>query len=110
METKICSRCGETRPISMFRKYYGERKGEQRSTYKFCKVCESIEARRKYIVGLGERASEDQQRELDDILKLYECRKALGLDVPTRRGVNGRVTASVQDQLATLEARLSGNT
>lgn len=79
---KICSRCGTEQPLSNFRRYYN--RGENAGTYKFCKECERIETRRKYLVGRGDAATQTQKEELASIRKLYDLRESKGLDVPGR--------------------------
>lgn len=80
METKVCCRCGVEKPISEYRHYYGGKKGY----YGYCKQCERLETRRRYLVGMTE-LSVDQRAELEAINKLYELRAARGLKVPKQR-------------------------
>ena len=77
MDTKTCTSCGVDKPITDFRKYYAGRKGH----YRYCKACERIETRRKYLVGKDELQPAEQQ-ELADINKLYEMHIAKGLRPP----------------------------
>lgn len=81
MEVKTCKQCGELKPISQFRRYYGGRKG----TYKVCKACERINSREKYLRAKGECMGWDEEAELDKIHKLYEYQRSLGLQPPTRQ-------------------------
>lgn len=73
MTYKMCAHCGEVRPVDMFRKYYN-----RPGLYAFCKICEKIETRRKYLVRKS-KLSEDEKIELDNIIKLYEYQRSLGL-------------------------------
>lgn len=79
---KICSRCGTEQPLSNFRQYYN--RGANAGTYKFCKECERIETRRKYLVGRGDAVTQAQKEELASIHRLYDLRASKGLDVPGR--------------------------
>lgn len=78
METKVCCRCGVEKPLDQFRKYYHGRRG----AYKYCLICEKLELRRRYLVGL-QTLSDDQRGELESINRLYELRAARGLSVPS---------------------------
>ena len=78
METKVCSRCGIEKPIAEFREYY-----TVSGTYKYCKECEKIEARRKYLIRKGDAITDAQREELDRIGILYERRRSKGLEAPT---------------------------
>ena len=81
MEVKICKQCGEIKPLSQFRKYYGGRKG----SYKVCKACERINSREKYLRAKGECMDWDEESELMKIHELYECQRRMGLQPPTRQ-------------------------
>lgn len=78
MDTKICKRCGTEQPIDNFRRYYDKPTGR----YTFCRTCERIETRRKYLVRNYERLNDDQKRELESIEQLYDARVAAGLAAP----------------------------
>ena len=78
MDTKICKQCGEIKPVSQFRKYYGGRKG----TYKTCKMCEKINSRAKYLMNKGEACSDADIIELKKIHTLWEAQRAAGLQPP----------------------------
>lgn len=78
MDTKICRQCGEVKPVSQFRKYYGGRKG----TYKTCKMCEKINSRAKYLMNKGEACSDADLVELKKIHILWEAQRAAGLQPP----------------------------
>lgn len=97
MNTKVCKQCGQLKPIEQFRKYYGGRKGH----YNTCKVCEKINARRKYLVAKGESINWQEEAELGKINKLYEVQRAAGLQPP--REASGRSTTladSLDDMIA----------
>lgn len=95
MQTKICSRCGVEKPVEAFRPYYGNRKGH----YKFCRECERIEERRKYLCRKSDLTAQ-QLDELRKIEKLYELRTADGLDVPGKAAhKNPSVESLVDSQL-----------
>lgn len=100
METKVCTRCGIERPIGHFRQYYNRSKG----TYTFCKTCESIEGRRKYLVGKDAASldglSAEEQYELDKINELYEQHRAAGRPVPGSRKSPKGVTSVVEAMLS----------
>jgi hypothetical protein len=100
MENKVCRSCGVDRPITEYRHYYGGRKGY----YKICKQCESIEQRRKYLVG-KELLTEQEHQDLANIRKLYENRSAKGLKPPVPRGTNGGVSSLIS---SLLEAEVDG--
>lgn len=80
-QTKVCKRCGKDQPLENFRKYYGGREGY----YTFCKTCEKIEARRKYLMRLGDKATPEQLEEIAKIDKLYDMQHAAGLSAPRHR-------------------------
>lgn len=92
METKTCKQCGELKPITQFRKYYGGRKG----TYKTCKVCERINSRVKYLNTKGDKRSDAENAELDKIHALWAAQRAIGLNPPKSRAER---TASVTEDL-----------
>ena len=93
---KICKRCGVERPEDEFRQYYNGKPG----SYTYCKKCESIEQRRKYLVNKAEK-TEDELEELDKINQLYSLRAAAGLVVPVRRK-RGGVAAIVDEMIKDL--------
>lgn len=95
---KTCRQCGELKPISSYRKYYGGRKG----TYTICKQCERINSRAKYLerkLRNADTYTQDESDELDKIYKLYEAQRLLGLQPPRQEG--GR-HASISDTLDTM--------
>lgn len=99
---RTCKRCGRELPEDNFRTYYGGRKG----TYSFCKQCESIEQRRKYLcrkdTAAGDGLTVEEMEELDKINELYDRRAALGLAVPKTRPVGGEITRLVDEMLEAL--------
>lgn len=96
---KTCKQCGEIRPIAAFRSYYGNRKG----TYRYCKTCEKILTRRKYLVAKGDRKTEEEIVELAKIDKLYELRANLGYEVPGRNKDHGGATELLDGLIAKAE-------
>lgn len=80
MEVKTCKQCGEIKPLTQFRKYYGGRKG----TYTICKGCERINSREKYLSAKEELKPEEVQ-ELAKIHELYEYQRKVGLQPPTKQ-------------------------
>lgn len=95
MDAKTCRQCGELKPISQYRRYYGGRQG----SYTTCRQCEKINSRLKYLES-KEVLTEPERIERDKILKLYEAQQSAGLR-PPRRG--GRRTELVTDLDAMLE-------
>lgn len=81
MDVKTCKQCGELKPISQFRKYYGGRKG----TYTMCKQCERINSREKYLTAKGESMTWQEEGELDKIHQLYEYQRSMGLQPPNKQ-------------------------
>ena len=101
METKTCKRCGTEQPVDNFRMYYNG----HASRYTFCRTCERIEARRKYLVRGYERLNDEQKKELESIEALYEARQAAGLAVPGRSRGASVVSLIVDDQLNKLKEK-----
>ena len=81
MNAKTCKQCGELKPISQYRKYYGGRKG----SYTICKACEKINSRAKYLTNKGERMNYEEEAELDQIHALWDAQREAGL-LPPRIG------------------------
>ena len=77
MQTQVCKQCGELKPIELFRKYYGNRRGH----YKTCKVCEKINSREKYLRNKAD-LTDSESIELEKIHTLYEAQRAAGLQPP----------------------------
>ena len=106
METKTCTHCGELKPISCFRKYYGGRKGH----YRYCKTCEKLNTRHKYLVGKGDAATQQEREELAKLIRLYELRETLGLETPLHPCKPAISAADLlEEQLAKAEAALHEN-
>lgn len=82
MDVKTCKQCGELKPISQFRQYYGGRRG----TYKMCKDCERINSREKYLSAKGANRTGDEETELQRIHMLYDYQRAVGLQPPVKLG------------------------
>ena len=76
---KRCTSCGIERPVDNFRPYYNRSTGR----YPYCKECERIETRRKYLSQID--CNEQQKIELSKIEQLYDLRQAAGLRVPSRK-------------------------
>lgn len=76
--TKVCTMCGDEKPLDEFRPYP---KGDKR--YPYCLECQAIENRRRYLVGKS-TLDIDQQIELDVINELYDKRIENGLDTFNR--------------------------
>lgn len=102
METKVCKRCGREQRVDQFRDYYGGRKG----SYSFCKTCEKIEQRRKYLANKDavspDSLTADERAELHKINELYDAWQAAGRKVPVRRPDRG-VTDLVDQMLADMK-------
>ena len=81
MDVKTCKQCGELKPISQYRKYYGGRKG----TYTMCKQCERINSREKYLTAKGDELNYAEESELSKIHQLYEYQRSLGLQPPSKQ-------------------------
>lgn len=96
METKVCKQCGKLKPIENFRHYYGGRTG----TYRTCLDCERINTREKYLRRKvsDDRASADEQTELQHIHALYAMQRHAGLQPPRVRNTVSSVSGMV-DQL-----------
>lgn len=103
MDTKTCKRCGIEQPVDNFRNYYGRAKGK----YTFCRTCERIEARRKYLNSRRDTLSPEQVDELNSIEQLYDLRAANNLAVPGRSTAMGSpsVSSLVDEQLAKLKEK-----
>ena len=81
MDVKTCKQCGELKPITQYRRYYGGRKG----TYTMCKQCERINSREKYLTAKGESMTWQEEAELEKIHKLYEYQRSMGLQPPNKQ-------------------------
>lgn len=100
MEVKTCKQCGEIKPLTQFRKYYGGRKG----TYKVCKSCERINSREKYLRAKGECMNWDEEAELDKIHELYALQRRMGLQPPTRQ----ERSVTIKDELDGMLSKYQG--
>ena len=85
MQTQVCKQCGELKPIELFRKYYGNRRGY----YKTCKVCEKINSREKYLRNKAD-LTDSESIELEKIHTLYEAQRAAGLQRSAREPAAGK--------------------
>lgn len=95
MDVKTCKQCGELKPISQFRKYYGGRKG----TYKMCKACERINSREKYLVAKGDELNWEEEAELDKIHRLYEYQRSMGLQPPNKQTSRASLSEDLDSML-----------
>ena len=77
-ETKVCTMCGEDKLLDEFRLYPNGKK-----RYPYCKDCQTIENRRRYLVGLP-TLSVEQMGELNTINELYDKRIECGLNTFSR--------------------------
>ena len=78
---KTCIYCGLTKDEEEFRQYYNRKSGR----YTYCKDCEELE--------------------LQKINKLYDARRAAGLQAPGQSRIKPSVVSRVDDELR----RLSNN-
>lgn len=95
---KTCIYCGETKDINNFRPYYNRKTGH----YTYCRSCEQIEKRRKYLIRKVE-LTDVETVELMKINKLYEVRRRAGLQSP------GQARFGVLDQVNQEIARLTSS-
>jgi hypothetical protein len=94
MDVKTCKQCGELKPISQYRQYYGGRRG----TYKTCKSCERINSREKYLSS-KEILTTEENAELAKIHALYECQAKVGLRPPVKQGRRKPLTDDLNDMI-----------
>lgn len=94
MDVKTCKQCGELKPITQYRRYYGGRKG----TYTMCKQCERINSREKYLSAKG-WLSDAEKAELNKIHRLYEYQRSLGLQPPNKQVRRASVADELDDML-----------
>lgn len=87
---RTCKQCGEAKTIEQFRSYYNGGDGH----YRVCKVCESINSRRKY---LEHKADSDTNEELLMIYQLYDMQRSKGL-APPRQGKRSKSTSTIVSQ------------
>jgi len=93
MEAKTCKQCGLTKPIEMFRKYYGGRAGN----YSVCLSCEKINSRCKYLARKPNRFP-SEELELQAIYALYDKQRSIGLKPPRPRGtLSYELTEAIKD-------------
>lgn len=95
MDVKTCKQCGELKPISQYRQYYGGRRG----TYKMCKSCERINSREKYLQSKQPLLTDDEALELSKIHQLYDHQRELGLQPPSRDGRRTALRDDLDDML-----------
>lgn len=99
MNAKTCKQCGELKPLSQYRRYYGNRKGY----YTSCKQCESINSRYKYLKakhasngGVGYSFSLEELKEMTAIEELYKAQRLAGLS-PPKEGKQANSTLNIAD-------------
>ena len=95
MDVKTCKQCGEIKPLTQFRKYYGGRKG----TYTRCKQCERINSREKYLTAKGDTRDNDEDIELSKIHRLYDYQRSMGLQPPTKHENRKALSYDLDDML-----------
>ncbi len=96
MDVKTCKQCGELKPITQFRRYYGGRRG----TYTMCKACERINSREKYLQSKRPNLTEMETMELAKIHYLWDEQIKLGLQPPSREGRRTSLNSELDDMLA----------
>lgn len=94
MDVKTCKQCGELKPITRYRKYYGGRRG----TYKVCLDCERINSREKYLSS-KEMCTTEEEAELSKIHALYDCQIKVGLQPPVKQGRRKPLTDDLNDMI-----------
>ena len=94
--TKICTMCGEEKPMEEYRQY----PHNKNKRYPYCNDCQAIENRRRYIEQLAEPTPE-QLDELALINQLYDKRIEKGLKTFNRQK-KGNCLDAVAAQLAKL--------
>lgn len=99
MSTKVCKFCGQEKSVDNFRHYYDGRRG----TYTYCRDCERIETRRKYLTRRGDKCTPEQIQELQEIHTLYQARAAKGLHAPGVTPKKPSVADLVEQQLNRLK-------
>lgn len=75
-----CKQCGDVKSLTLFRNYYGKVNG----TYKFCKDCEKLNQRLKYLNRKQDK-SEAEMMEKRQIEELHDLQRSIGLEPPRRR-------------------------
>jgi hypothetical protein len=102
METKQCKQCGEVKPLTQFRQYYGGRKGY----YTVCKSCEKINSRAKYLERKMDSRTQLEEVELNKIHRLYDAQRACGLQPPRRdSGRHTKLSDSLDDMINAYESK-----
>lgn len=95
-----CKQCGEVKSLTQYREYYGNLKGH----YKFCKECERLNQRLKYLRNKP-NLSPDETEELNQIEQLHDLQRSLGLEPPRRRKGDSAVTSIIQKQMEAAKAK-----
>lgn len=80
---KRCRQCGDIKPESQFRQYYGGRKGR----YTTCLACERINTRHKYLEkkATDNKLTSSDREELSKIIQLFDLLRQRGLKPPGSR-------------------------
>lgn len=94
MDTKECRQCGEVKPLSQYRQYYGGRQG----SYTLCLACEKINSRVKYLEKKVSKTKAEEE-ELAKIYLLYDAQRACGLRPPRREAGRRREAVKNIDEL-----------
>lgn len=99
---KTCIYCGETKDEEQFREYYNRKTGR----YRYCRSCERIEMRRKYLCRKTNRTDEDN-KELVAINRLYDVRREAGLQAPGQSRIKPRISvlSQVLEETSRLESK-----
>lgn len=105
MNAQTCKQCGELKPIEQFRKYYGGRKGH----YKYCKSCEKINSRAKYLANKAEYMSDAELEEFQKIQRLWDAQRSAGLQPPRAKDSPvASLSESLDDMIAKYEQKAAG--
>lgn len=102
IETKVCTTCGQEKSPEEFRRY----PGNSPRRYPYCLECQSIETRRRYLVGKVKSRTNTVEEgvELEQIEDLYRLRLEKGLKtLGARSGKSSTVRHLVDQQRLRLE-------
>lgn len=89
-----CKQCGDSKPLSQFRRYYGGRKG----WYTTCLACERINSRYKYLLKKKEPSAAELE-EFGKIQALYDKQRDAGLRPPTLKVPKSTIVNEVDELL-----------
>lgn len=95
-DTKICTTCGQEKPLNEFRNY----PRDTTARYPYCLECQTIETRRKYLVSKIENRTNTLEEELElvQIEDLYKLRLDKGLKTLGTRSKHKSVRHLVDKQ------------